>query len=145
VPGLNLGRDPARTPMPWDRSEPNAGFCPPDVQPWLPLNSDRATVNVTNESEDAGSMLSLTRRLLSLRRATPELSVGSYRPLDDAPEGCFFFVRHEQLLVALNFSTREVHVRLPVGEVLVSTSLEHHDGRLGPAEGLVVRLAGPLR
>ena len=36
-PGLGLGRDPQRTPMPWDGS-PNAGFT--TNEPWLPLNAD---------------------------------------------------------------------------------------------------------
>src|SRR5436190_774968 len=29
-----LGRDPQRAPLPWDGG-PNAGFCPPGVEPWL--------------------------------------------------------------------------------------------------------------
>jgi glycosidase len=147
VQGLNLGRDPARTPMPWDASQPNAAFCPPEVEPWLPLNADRATVNVASEREDPRSMLSLTRRLLAVRRASEALSVGSYRALDDAPEGCFLFVRDERVLVALNFSTREVEVRLPEGDLLVSTGMDRQgiDGQLRPAEGVVVRLAAPLR
>ena len=54
-------------------------------------------------------MLSLTRRLLALRRASPALSVGRYRPLDgaDVPDDCFVFLREadsERLLVALNFA-----------------------------------------
>jgi glycosidase len=92
-------------------------------------------------------MLSLTRRLLAVRRASEALSVGSYRALDDAPEGCFLFVRDERVLVALNFSTREVEVRLPEGDLLVSTGMDRQgiDGQLRPAEGVVVRLAAPLR
>jgi alpha-glucosidase len=145
VQGLNLGRDPARTPMPWDTNQPNAGFCPPEVEPWLPLNADRDTVNVASEIADPCSMLSLTRRLLAVRRASPALSMGSYRALDNAPEGCFVFVREsgpERALVALNFSTREVEVRLPEGELLVSTGLARQslDGHLRPAEGVVLRL-----
>jgi alpha-glucosidase len=97
---------------------------------------------VATELQDPGSMLSLTRRLLAVRRGSEALSVGSYRALDDAPEGCFLFVRDDQVLVALNFSTRQVELRLPAGELLASTSPQREalDGRLGPAEGLVVRL-----
>ncbi len=36
MPGLNLGRDQERTPMVWDGSA-HAGFCPPEVEPWLPI------------------------------------------------------------------------------------------------------------
>src|SRR3546814_19182876 len=36
-PGLALGRDPVRTPMPWN-AHPFAGLRP--VSPWLPLNPD---------------------------------------------------------------------------------------------------------
>src|SRR5258708_11044594 len=39
MPGLGLGRDPERTPMQWD-SSPNAGICPPGVEPWLPISAD---------------------------------------------------------------------------------------------------------
>ena len=37
VPGR--GRDGCRTPMPWDGG-PHAGFCPPGVEPWLPLGPE---------------------------------------------------------------------------------------------------------
>lgn len=92
-----MGRDPARTPMPWDRT-PNAGFCPPDVVPWLPLGNDVGEVNVASQLADPRSMVSLTRRLLALRRASPALSVGRYRPLDgvDVPEGCFVYLREAE-------------------------------------------------
>ena len=83
VPGLGLGRDPERTPMQWDAS-PHAGFCAPDVEPWLPVSDDAARVNVAVELADSGSMLTLTRRLLALRRATPALAHGGYRPIDEA-------------------------------------------------------------
>ena len=147
VPGLNLGRDPARTPMPWDTSQPNAGFCPPEVEPWLPLNPDRATVNAASELADPRSMLSLTRRLLAVRRASPALSVGSYRALEGVPEACFVYQREsakERVVVALNFSAHPVEVHLPAGELLVSTGMDREtlDSRLRPAEGLVIRLAG---
>ena len=43
VPGLGLGRDPERTPMQWSDAE-HAGFS--SVDPWLPVSTDFATVNV---------------------------------------------------------------------------------------------------
>ena len=152
VPGLGLGRDPCRTPMPWEGTA-NAGFCPPDATPWLPLGDDVDEVNVEAQLADPRSMLSLTRRLLALRRASRALSAGRYRPLDDAdvPDDCFVYLREadsERVLVALNFADGERMVRLPDGEceVLASTHLDREapvEGRSLPlraAEGCVIRL-----
>jgi alpha-glucosidase len=47
MPGGGLGRDPCRTPMQWDGSA-KAGFT--SGEPWLPVGSDRGTVNVQSES-----------------------------------------------------------------------------------------------
>ena len=99
-PGLGVGRDPARTPMPWSAA-PNGGFCPPEVEPWLPLG-DVATINVEAEREDPRSMLNLYRRLLALRRASPALTSGGYRTLV-ADEATFAYLR-DDTLVALNLS-----------------------------------------
>src|SRR3984893_8653278 len=66
-PGLGLGRDPERTPMQWD-SSPNAGFCSPGVEPWLPLPADYRQINVAVERDDPHSLLTLTCRLIELRR-----------------------------------------------------------------------------
>lgn len=151
VPSLGLGRDPARTPMPWDQT-PNAGFCPPGVTPWLPLGDAADEVNVTAELADPRSMLALTRRLLALRRASPALSVGRYRPLDgaDVPRDCFVYLREagaERVLVALNFADQERLLQLPdSGVVVVSTDPDREAPasdrplRLRAAEGCMVRL-----
>jgi alpha-glucosidase len=128
VPGLGLGRDPARTPMQWDASA-HAGFCPPNITPWLPVAPDYEQVNVAVEREEATSMLTLTRALLALRRSKPALNRGSYYGLDSGSEDCFAYLRQfedERLLVALNFSEEPQLVRVPelgVGQVLLSTSL----------------------
>ena len=55
----SLGRDPERTPMPWDASA-HAGFSTAD--PWLPLGGRWPTVNVAAQRDDPGSMLSFYRR-----------------------------------------------------------------------------------
>jgi alpha-glucosidase len=128
VPGLGLGRDPARTPMQWDAS-PHAGFCPPSVEPWLPIARDYQQVNVAVEREEPSSMLTLTRTLLTLRRSRAALYKGSYRSLESGSENCFIYLRQferERLVVALNFSEKPQLVRvaeLGEGQMLLSTSL----------------------
>jgi alpha-glucosidase len=150
VPGQ--GRDGQRTPMQWDAG-PNAGFSPPDAEPWLPLAEDADRVNVAAQANDPGSMLSLTRRLLSLRREHPALATGSYRPIEEAPGGTFCYLRQTDAasaLIALNFTdeARTVQLERP-GRVLVGTHADRDgssvDGRLElhPDEALVVDLGQP--
>ncbi len=136
VPGRGLGRDPERTPMQWDGSA-SAGFAAAGVSPWLPVAADAAACNVAAQVEQPGSMLSLTRRLLAVRRRRPALHRGSYRPLD-APDGVFAYVRAHQddrLVVAVNFRDRPATVPLPpgAGAVVVST----HPDAAAPAGGLL--------
>jgi len=151
VPGLGLGRDPGRTPMQWDDS-PHAGFCPPHVEPWLPVAPNYRQVNVAVESEEPSSMLTLTRALLALRRSRPALNRGSYHALESSSQDCFVYVRqfdNERLLVALNFSEGPQLVRIAeVGEVqLLLFSSLHREGpinlaavRLGGCEGCIIEL-----
>jgi alpha-glucosidase len=147
-----LGRDPERTPMQWDTS-PNAGFCPPGVEPWLPIAADFQRMNVAVESEDSHSMLSLTQALLGLRRSTPALSRGSYQPLGTASPDRFVFLREHdgvRCLVALNFSDSGQTVAAPQlgsGSIVLSTHLDRRGEvrvallELRPNEGCIVRLA----
>jgi alpha-glucosidase len=105
APGLGLGRDPVRTPLPWDRS-PNAGFCPPEVVPWLPPGEDAGERSVAAQQADPRSALALTRRLLALRRASPALRLGAYRALP-AGEALLAFARvgdDGTFVTLLNFS-----------------------------------------
>ncbi|MBE7217918.1 MAG: DUF3459 domain-containing protein [Caulobacteraceae bacterium] len=148
-PGKGLGRDPVRTPMPWDPS-PKAGFTTGD--PWLPLNPDHATRNVQVEAAQPGSMLALHRDLLRLRRSSPALSLGDLELL--APQGAVlaFIRRHgdEQVLMALNLSSAAQDFALPAGWERAAVRLgtrpdlpptQAQDGRLRlrADEGVVLR------
>ncbi len=151
VPGKGLGRDPERTPMQWS-AEPNAGFT--SGTPWLPIGDDHPVVNVEAQRNDEGSILSLHRRLIDLRRGEPALEIGrfahhhaagnvlSYRRLARAGENEF--------LIALNFGNQVEGVHLPEGvsraTVAVSTHLDR-DGEevrgevgLRSNEGIILRL-----
>jgi alpha-glucosidase len=132
-PGLALGRDPVRTPMPWDESE-NAGFS--TAKPWLPLNADWPTRNVARMTEKSQSILTLYRRLLALRRDCLALSIGDFVLLNGEDEILAYERRHdaERLIVALNLGGRTHRLKLPDwargSRLLLST---HGDG--APIEG----------
>ena len=151
VPGVGLGRDPARTPMQWNAS-PNAGFCPLNVTPWLPVAADYKQVNVAAECEEESSMLALTHALLALRRRRAALKRGSFRFLECSSEECLVFLRqsdNERLIVAINFSEQPQLVSIAEpgeGHILLSTSLcrnEHvklAELRLQGHEGCIIEL-----
>jgi alpha-glucosidase len=148
----DLGRDPVRTPMQWDAG-PNAGFCPPNVQPWLPLAANYQQVNVEVEQADALSHLTLTRALLELRRARPALHEGSFQALESNSDSCFIYLRQDseqRLLIALNFAGETQVVKLlrgGHGRILLSTHLDREEQvdlaalSLRSCEGCIIEIA----
>ena len=137
--------------MQWDAS-PNAGFTAPDVEPWLPLAPDAATVNVAGQAEDPDSVLTLTRRLIQLRREHPVLHAGDFGPFGSTPDGTFAFRRVSpkgRLTVVLNLT--DAGRTLPGagdGRVLIGTHRDRDgaaiaaDVELRPNEALVIEEAG---
>ena len=153
------GRDPARTPMPWDDS-PQAGFT--TGRPWLPLSHAWRQTNVAGEQRDPGSILSLYKRLIRMKKGSNALTVGTYHPIDGVPPECLFFTREslvdgqrEALFIAVNFSAHTQKISLPAGPsnlerhgtLMLSTDPQRAEGPwtadhflLGPDEGIVVSL-----
>jgi alpha-glucosidase len=74
------GRDGARTPMPWTRDPPHAGFT--DGTPWLPVPEAHRALAIDAQQDDAGSVLRFTRAMLATRRAEAALVAGTLEPLD---------------------------------------------------------------
>ena len=146
VPGL--GRDGCRTPMAWT-AEAGAGFTTA-ATPWLPLHDDYPTRNVAHQSQDPASLLQLYRRLLALRKTSPALQTGRYRPLNGVPDGCFAFLREaagQAFLIALNFSDDPQRIALSTpGRLLLSTRLDRGEEATGETlaldghEGVIVML-----
>lgn len=144
VPGLGLGRDPVRTPMPW-ADAPGGGFT--SGEPWLPLTPDIAEVNVERQAKDPDSMLNLYRRLLRLRRRERALTHGDYA-LAALTRSLWAYERRwaeDRVLVALDLGGEGGELPLAAGEVLLSTR-HGREGepvqgalRLGPNEGLIIR------
>lgn len=149
APGLGLGRDPERTPMQWDDSA-NAGFCPPHVEPWLPVTANHDEVNVATQWEQPNSMLSFTRRLIALRQQSPALHGGEYGLLLDDGDLLIYSreIGRERYLIALNFGPGPREWRLPPEMAGVQIALSTHaagtqgivDGKLflGAHEGIIL-------
>ena len=62
---LTLGRDGARTPMPWSSTAPHGGFS--GAKPWLPVPESHLALAVETQNGDPQSQLNLTRSLIRLR------------------------------------------------------------------------------
>jgi alpha-glucosidase len=111
-PGLGLGRDPVRTPMPWATSA-SAGFT--TGAPWLPLNADWPERNVARQTHSPHSPLALHRGLLTLRRAHPALAIGEIALIEGQGDVLAYERRSggERLLVALNLGHAPAELALP--------------------------------
>jgi alpha-glucosidase len=102
-----MSRDRCRTPIHWS-SAPNAGFSPPGVQIWLPVNPNYAEgINVLDQQDNPASLLNYYRRLISVRKSTPALMTGEYKPLEADSGEYIAFTRTapgQSVLVVLNYS-----------------------------------------
>jgi len=147
----SVGRDPERTPMQWDTTA-NAGFCPPAVEPWLPIPAGAATTNVATQRDDPTSLLGLYRQLIALRRNEPALQIGSYRPRGVDGDILAYEREHNgrRLLVVLNLGTGpsvwSPTDDPPASHVLLSTVRDRTDDlitgmvELREAEGVIIAL-----
>ncbi|HTT86994.1 MAG TPA: alpha-amylase family glycosyl hydrolase, partial [Acidimicrobiales bacterium] len=137
------GRDPERTPMPWDAGR-HGGFTDAGATPWLPMTDPRVA-NVADQRADPRSVLAMTRRVIAARRRSPDLQLGGYERLA-SPDEVWLFRRGESTVVALNLSGTPHDITLPGrgGSVVVGTdpardaSVPGDALSLGAWEGVVV-------
>ncbi len=145
-PGKGNGRDPERTPMPWNHG-PGAGFTTSD-DPWLPIG-ENINCNVEDQQHDTDSLLNLVRTLIQLRRKHRALSVGSYQALPSkAPVAAYTRIMDdEHIYVLINFAADPQEYPLPHETMLciLSTDPERHIPAainnqilLGPGEGVLL-------
>jgi alpha-glucosidase len=111
---LTLGRDGARTPMPWIQRALYAGFS--TARPWLPIPDAHMALAVDAQEHDDDSTLSLTRRLITLRNRSAALRIGSLRILE-ASAAILAFERSsegERLLCVFNFGNAPQRLDAPL-------------------------------
>ncbi|WP_084398930.1 alpha-glucosidase [Henriciella aquimarina] len=97
-----LGRDGARTPIPWVADATNSGFS--TGEPWLPVDPLHDALSADRQEADPVSTLNVARSLIKLRQSLPALRLGTLH-FHEAPEGILFFQReHEGKSVACVFN-----------------------------------------
>ena len=128
-----LGRDGARTPMPWLANAPQAGFSSAN-RTWLRLDPAHTGLAADRQAPDPASTLSYTRQILALRREFPALVSGDIT-LIDAPDDIVAFLRSgdgETVLCAFNLGDTAIAWNPPEGwdaaEVLATESMVSKGG-----------------
>jgi alpha-glucosidase len=133
-----LGRDGARTPMPWKADAPFAGFS--TVEPWLPIDVRHPGMAVDVQESDPTSMLHATRRILALRRAHPALKTGDMTVLTTEP--LLSFSREgdgESLLAVFNLGHETQTWVQPEGYSIIDVVYRGEAGTLPPLGGVLLR------
>ena len=160
------GRDGCRAPFPWDATAAH-GWALGGSEPWLPFPPGAEHRNAADLAADDASILHLYRRLLALRRRTPALRGGDLELLE-APGDLLVARRQlesEVRWVVVNFSPEAVGWSPPAaggttsarggghegprftvelssgGEGALSQDGSSFEGRVGPEEAVVLRLA----
>ncbi|KAL9078193.1 MAG: hypothetical protein Q9157_002881 [Trypethelium eluteriae] len=147
-------RDNARTPMQWT-SEPHSGFCKETITPWMRVNDDYKTVNVSaqrayQDSENL-SVLQFWKESLVIRKSDKaSFTYGDYQLLSDDASAVFAYQRTSKSrtwIVALNLSGDAVKWNPPHNLKIEEWKLGNYNGRpmqpkagqieLRPWEGLL--------
>lgn len=120
---MEKGRDNARTPMQWDGTA-EAGFT--SGTPWIAVNPNYTTINVSDAAKDPNSILNFYRQLIALRKSSEVLKYGDFTLLLPEDPQLFAYSRslgEEKILVCCNFSDRGADFPFPEGKILLSDSL----------------------
>ena len=106
------GRDGARTPMQWNNTT-NAGFS--TNTPFLPVNDNYLNINVAAECEDENSVLSIYKKIISLRRQYQALQTGEIEFLNKGKKNVLAYFRYDdnnRFLILLNFGFRKKRLKI---------------------------------
>ena len=131
-------RDNARTPMQWDDSI-NGGFSA--GTPWLSVNGNYPRINVKQQEDDPGSVLSYYRQLIAFRNGSRVLQEGDFTELY-RKNGVYAYRRAcDGKALTIVISLAEGERKNPAsGEVVCSNyGRETAPARLAPYEALILR------
>jgi alpha-glucosidase len=125
------GRDGCRTPMPWDMNAVNAGFS--TGTPWLPVGAEHGAMAVSQQENDADSVLQFTRRLLRWRKSIPQLLNGEIQ-FFDVPEPLLALQRElagaPSVIAVFNLGAQQIEIDWPPAHAAIALSGHGLAGRV---------------
>jgi alpha-glucosidase len=134
-----LGRDGARTPMPWTGDAPNVGFS--TAEPWLPVSGCHLALAVDRQEIDPSSLLNFTRQCVALRSSSPAPRHGAVEIVEVGEAKLVFdrFGENQRMRCTFNFSVRPVPFD-EAGHALIGTGEIGRDA-IGPYAALIEEIA----
>jgi alpha-glucosidase len=138
------GRDGCRVPLPWAGDRPPFGFTAGPggtASTWLPQPAGWKDLTVEEELADPGSMLSLYRQVLRLRRSEPAFAGEGFAWLPSS-ENVLCYRRGADVTVVINASAHPVE--LPPYESILVASDELSGGVLPPDTSAWLRTRPPV-
>ena len=147
-----MGRDGARTPMPWNADAPFAGFS--ETEPWLPIEPAHVPRAVDRQADEPDSLLAFFKRIIRFRRQSPAMLAGDLEFVR-SPSDTIVFTRTDatqQLVGAFNLSgdtkvvdvgnARDLSVDLTAGPA-PTVSGERHFSMAGGSGFVAAFRSGP--
>ena len=138
---LTLGRDGARTPMPWSSQGDHCGFTA--GRPWLPVAEAHRSLAVDAQEANVNSPLHVARRLIATRNRFSSLRTGAQRIAEASGDVLVFYRESggERILCAFNFGgTTRVLPSGPTGTWRVIESIGGAaEWTLPPRSGLLAQ------
>lgn len=144
--------DNARTPVQWTPdASTSAGFTTEGTQPWMRLNDNYPSINISSQLASPNSILSFYKHMIQLRKSQRALFIhGRYEVVDPDDEEMVCFVKHAVVagketgkvaVVVLNFGEVERGWRVEDVEVVRERRMRCLVGNLSEGERVEGRLA----
>jgi len=136
-----LGRDGARTPMPWSDAVQNGGWID---ESWLPVEPSHLALSVQAQLTEPNSVLNRCRRLIALRKQHPALVIGDIKFLSCTEKILAFERIHEdeKLFCAFNMSDQNVAWTHPDGAKVSAADVVYETVEGSAATGRLPSLSG---
>ena len=129
--GADKGRDGARIPLPWDKSD-NFGFT--IGKPWLPMPKDWSDYSVQSETSNPDSSLTFYRKSLEIRNSHPALKRSFDYELNwiDTPAGVIGFSRNPGFYLFANTTGDSIEIKAGSLKLILASGpgVQLGDGRL---------------